>query len=269
MPLFPHILTTILAITRFEGVVGRYNGFRHEELDATKKQLEKRLDPIILNNTITGQCSAPTRTRSIHSILYPSPEAAPVEITAQSQVVTSFVREATWCVGPPIALIPVSGLPYLNQSTEYEPLIAKTGHCETAYVPTQTTVCATTLTGIASKVTVTDCDQEVTFSSECGFTLEIPTAIATTNFSLITPAPTMKRMKTFWLAPWQSLTAGDTPSDVDIKVCTIPDDDSMECILYQETVGLSTTMLIETEVEVESISKGKKLVIRPNDDTDF
>lgn len=190
-------------------------------------------------------------------------------------------------------------------------MMTGTGYCETAFTPTETTVCATTLTGIASKITVTDCDQEITFSSECGFTLETPTPTVTSGLSVITPAPTVKRMKTFWVAPWQSLTAGNTPSDVDIKICTILDDDTMECIRYREvwevvvvtqtvttqrdvqltttvtgpgtlivetmevyvtdtveTVDLSTTMLLETEVEVESISKGKKLVTRPASDAE-
>ncbi|KAF1966905.1 hypothetical protein BU23DRAFT_661016 [Bimuria novae-zelandiae CBS 107.79] len=112
-------------------------------------------------------------------------------------------------------------------------------------------------------------------------------------------------MMTYWLAPWQSLTAGDTPSDVDIKVCMVQDDESMEYVRYQEvwevfvvtkiittqrevqltatvtgpgtlivemlnavitdtveTVDLSTTLLLETEIETESTSKRKKLVTR-------
>ncbi|KAJ4286321.1 hypothetical protein N0V90_013355 [Kalmusia sp. IMI 367209] len=305
MPMFPHILTTLLAIARFRGITARYNagGFRHEAVDASNKHHERRLDPIIVNQTVTEQCQAPTR--SIYSLIYPSPDASAVEITAQSQVVTSYLPEMTWCVAPPIGFIPVSTAPYLN-STSYEVIAAGTGRCETVYVPTETTVCATTLTGIASKITVSDCDQEITFSSECGFTLETPTPVAT-NFSLITPAPTVKRMMTYWIAPWQSLTAGDTPSDVDIKICTVEKDDSLECIRYQEvwevvvvtktfttyrevqltttvtgpgtlivetmeayitdtieTIDLSTTLLLQTETKSESTSRGKKLVTRPN-----
>jgi hypothetical protein len=115
-------------------------------------------------------------------------------------------------------------------------------------------------------------------------------------------------MMTYWLAPWQSLTAGTAPSDVDIKICTVQEDESLECIRYQEvwevfvvtktvttqrevqltttvtgpgtlivetlnavitdtveTIDLSTTLLLETEIETESISKGKKLVTKPNE----
>ena len=305
MPLFPHILTTILAIARFRGITARYNGFRHEAADASK-QYEKRvdkLDPIVINHTVTEQCTS--TTRPIYSLFYPSLDATAIEITAQSQIVTSYLPEMTWCVGPPLALQPVSTrAPYLNYSTEYEVLTIGTGRCETVYVPTVTTVCATTLTGIASKITVSECDQQITFSSECGFTLETPSPTIS-SLSLVTPAPTVKRMTTYWLAPWQSLTAGNTPSDVDIKICTVQEDESLECIRYQEvwevfvvtktftthrdvqltatvtgpgtlivetlnpvitdtveTIDLSTTLLLETEIETESTSKAKKLVTR-------
>jgi len=301
MLIFLHILTTLLALACFRGIGARYNGFRHEAVDASNKNY-KRLDPVFVNCNITEQC--PTPTRSIYSLVFPSPDASAVEVTAQSQVITTFLPEMTWCVGPPVGLVPASVPPYLNQSTEYKTTIGGTGYCETVYVPTETTVCATTLTGIASKVTVSECDQEITFSSECGFTLQTPTPV-TTNSSLITPAPTVKRMMTYWLAPWQSLTAGDTPSDVDIKICTLGDDENMECIRYQEvwevvvitntittsrdvqltttvtgpgtliietmqayitdtveTVDLSTTLLLQTEIETESTSKRKKLTTR-------
>ncbi|KAH8727019.1 hypothetical protein GQ44DRAFT_145564 [Phaeosphaeriaceae sp. PMI808] len=151
-----------------------------------------------------------------------------------------------WCVGPPIGLIPIIGAPYQNASTNYTTTMAGTGRCEAVYTPAATIVCATTPTELASKVTVINCDQEVTFSTERGFTLENPTPV-TSNSSLITPAPTVKRMFTYWLAPWQSLTAGETPSDVDVKVCTVLDDGNLECIRYQdvwEIVVVTRTLTI-------------------------
>ncbi|KAF1966906.1 hypothetical protein BU23DRAFT_661020 [Bimuria novae-zelandiae CBS 107.79] len=159
MPTFPHILTILLTIGRFRGITARNNGFRHEAVDASK-QYEKRLDNdhnASLNYTFTEQCSAPTR--SIYGLLYPSPNATAVEITMQSQVITSYLPEMTWCVGPPIAFQPIStNAPYLNRSIEYEIISAGTGRCETVYVPTETTVCTTIFTRIASKITVSECD---------------------------------------------------------------------------------------------------------------
>jgi hypothetical protein len=224
----------------------------------------------IVNHTITElftttkQCLPPTSTRTIYSIIFPSPDAPPIEVTAQSQVLTSYIPEMTWCVAPPIALSALTGAPYLNATTtEYSTIIEGTGSCETVYAPIETTVCATTLTGLASKVTVTDCDQEVTFSTECGFTLETPTPI-TSSDSLITPAPTVKRTFTYWLAPWQSLTAGETPSDVDVKICTVLDDGNMECIRYQEVwevVMVTKTMTTTRSVGFTATVSGPGTII--------
>ncbi|CAO2657180.1 Nn.00g033060.m01.CDS01 [Neocucurbitaria sp. VM-36] len=286
----------------------------HEVVNVTQSLEEFTPSPVLVNYTITElvqhtttyistePCPASATSHTIYSIIFPSPDASPIEITAQSQVVTSYIPEMTWCVGPPIALLPITGPPYLNATTNYTTLIEGTGSCETAYAPLQTTVCATTLTGLASKVTVTDCDQEITFSTECGFTLETPTPV-TTNHSLITPAPTVKRMFTYWLAPWQSLTAGESPADVDVKICSVLEDGELECIRYQEvwevvlvtqtvttertiqfsttvsgpgtllvetlqttitdtveSIDLSTILLLETEIEAESTSSGRKPV---------
>jgi hypothetical protein len=252
--------------------------------------------------TTTQQCLTPSTTRTIHSIVFPSPDAAPIEVTSQSQVLTSYVPEMTWCVVPPVIFAPISGAPYSNVSANYSAIASGTGSCETVYAPVMTTVCATTLTGLASKITITDCNQEVTFSTECGFNLETPTPI-TSSASIITPAPTIRRTFTYWLAPWQSMTAGETPSDVDVKICTVLDDGDLECSRYQEiwevvmvtttltttrpfgftatvsgpgtlivatlhavvtdvveTIGLSTTLLLETEVEIESTSTGRKSI---------
>jgi hypothetical protein len=252
--------------------------------------------------TTTQQCLPPSSTRTIHGIIFPSPDAAPIEVTSQSQVLTSYFPEMTWCAAPPVVFLPISGAPYLNVSANYSATASGTGSCETVYAPVMTTVCATTLTGLASKITITDCNQEVTFSTECGFSLETPTPI-TSSASIITPAPTIRRTFTYWLAPWQSLTAGETPSDVDVKICTVLDDGDLECSRYQEvwevllvtttltttrpfgftatvsgpgtlivatlhaivtdtieTIGLSTTLLLETEVQIESTSTGRKSI---------
>ncbi|KAF2844994.1 hypothetical protein T440DRAFT_502758 [Plenodomus tracheiphilus IPT5] len=262
-------------------------------------------ESVYITEYAPGSCPAPTTTRSIYSIIVPSPGASPIEITAQSQIVTSYIPEMTWCVAPAMALWPITnGPPYLNSSTtEYSTSYEGTGSCETIFAPVQTTVCATTLTGLGSKISVTDCQQQVTFSTECGFTLETPMpSSVTTGFpSLITPAPNVRRLFTYWLAPWQALTAGNTPSDVDVKICTEQDDGTQKCVRYQEvwevvvvtstrttertvqvsttvsgpgtlmletmtstvidtieSIDLSTVLLLETEVETESISSGRK-----------
>ncbi|KAF2735551.1 hypothetical protein EJ04DRAFT_491405 [Polyplosphaeria fusca] len=287
-------------------IQARGHGHPHQAVNAVERF--PPLEPLTVNYTVADQCPTPTSTQpEILSVVFPSPDASPIEVTVQSQVLTSYIPALTWCVGPPMGLDAIStmGPPYLNLSKIlYETTIAGTGSCETAYVATKTTVCATTLTGLGSKVLITDCQQEVTFSSECGFTLETPTPTVS-NWSLITPAPTVKSMMTYWIAPWESLTAGETPSDVDIKICTLMDNEEMGCISYQEVwevvvvtstittqrqvdltttisgpgtlivetmhanitdtveaLTLSTTLMLHTEIEMETISKSKKLVTR-------
>lgn len=251
--------------------------------------------------TTTQQCPTPSSARTIYSIVFPSPDAAPIEVTAQSQVLTSYIPEMTWCVAPPVQYIPISGAPYLNATANHTTTVTGTGSCETVYAPLETTVCATTLTGLASKVTITDCNQEVTFSTECGFTLETPTPTKGNSSSMITPALTVRQIFTYYVAPWQSMTAGKTPSDVDVKICKVLDNGDLECSRYQEvwevvvvtstlttthpiaftatvsgpgtlivetlqaivtdmitTLGLSTTLLLETEVETETTSTRRK-----------
>ncbi|KAF1941245.1 hypothetical protein EJ02DRAFT_444917 [Clathrospora elynae] len=228
--------------------------------------------------TTTESFITPNSTRSVYSIIF----------LFASQVITSYTPEMTWCVTPPLALLPIMSAPYVNGSTSHTTIAEGTGGCSTMYAPVQTTVCATTLTRLGSKITLKACDQEVTFSTECGFTLEKATPVTTNGF-LITPAPTVKR------------TAGDTPSDVDIKICTELDDGNAECIRYQEvwevvvvtstwstqrmiqlsttvsgpviiqietlratiidttlSTDLSTILLLETKIKADNISSGSK-----------
>jgi hypothetical protein len=286
-----------------------HHGLRHEVYNVT--QVEQPLVTTTVNitttdtatTTVTTVLPPPPPPVSILTVIYPSSDAAPVEVTSISQVVTSYIPEVTWCVGPALYLSSISGAPFFNGSANYTQIVEGTGYCGVEYSTTTKTICATTLTGLASKVTVTDCNQDITFSSECGYSLEIPTPTpAMTNTSaLITPAPTVRRLMTYWLAPWQSLTAGEAPSDVDVKICTILDNGTMKCQRYQEIwevvvvtstvttafpvtfsgtmsgpgalifdsstsymnstteiISISKTLLLETEVTIESTSTGMR-----------
>ncbi|PSN69822.1 hypothetical protein BS50DRAFT_456781, partial [Corynespora cassiicola Philippines] len=220
-------------------------------------------EPLLVNYTITESCATPASTREILTLIYPSPNASPIEVTAQSQIVTSYLPEMTWCIGPPIALIPLTGPPYLNSSSngtiQYSTSMDGPMSCETVYVPIATTVCATTLTGIASKITVSECDQEITFSSECGFSLETPTPTGSNNYTLVTLAPTIRSMLTYYLAPWQSLTTGGTPSDVDIKMCTVLGSGKLECSCYREVwevVVVTETMTTQRHIQLATTLTG-------------
>jgi len=193
--------------------------------------------------------AAPVQTSqpTVFTVIIPSPGAVPIEVTQQRQVLTSFIPEMTMCVGPPVGLVPVStlGPPYLNDSTVYETTVAGTGECSTVYTATETTVCATTITGLASKITVSECDQAVTFSSEFGYALETARPVTVDGFET-TPPPRIRSKVTYYAAPWHSITLGQPPSDVDTKICTFLDNGELECLHYEEVWQVNVVTLTST-----------------------
>jgi hypothetical protein len=130
----------------------------------------------------TRRLAPATASAGALTYITPSPGASPVAVTKQSQIVGSFVPEFTLCELPPLEFIPISqhipvptGIsagPYHNYSISTWP---GNGTCTTIYSPTITMVCATTLSGLARKYTVTDCAQDLTFSTEYGYVLVTPT----------------------------------------------------------------------------------------------
>jgi hypothetical protein len=104
-------------------------GLPHEVQNVTTEALVST--PVTVNYTIA-------EPSTIVYIIFPSPNASPVEVTAQSQVVTSFIPEATWCVAPPMAIIAMTGPPYANGTANYTTTIEGTGSCETMYAPIET-----------------------------------------------------------------------------------------------------------------------------------
>jgi hypothetical protein len=123
--------------------------FKHEAVETLRKRHEEGKRQI---KSIAVQAK-PTIPNSFYTIITPSPGAAPV--TRQNQVVVTFVPLMTMCVGPPVAFVPITTVepPYLNYSIS----IAGNGSCSTYYIRTATTVCVTTLTGLATRIRVSQC----------------------------------------------------------------------------------------------------------------
>lgn len=201
-------------------------------------------------------------------------------ITEQSQLATSYEPVFTLCDLPPQAVFPVTPVPstsvtspWRNYSISIPP---GNGTCETIYTPTQTMVCATTLTGLINKYTVTACDQDITFSTNYGYVLAMPTEIANTSdiatetgSAMITPKPTIQTLTTYQLAPWQALTDGLSPEEVMLKVCATYANGTEECIRQYEVwhtslvtqmatfthfVNISTTIHGPSQVIVDTIT---------------
>ena len=95
------------------------------------------------------------------------------------------------------------------------------------------TVYATTLTGLATRIKVSQCSQEVTFSSDFGYSLEKPSLIMNSS-ALITPAPAIKTTITYYMASWQALTSDGPPSNIDSKICTVHSDGRLDCAYYHK-----------------------------------
>lgn len=197
-----------------------------------------------------------TSAPQILTFFTPSPSATPIAIIRQSQVETSYVPQLTLCALPPVAFVAgsfsisaTSGPRYRNYSASIPP---GNGTCQTMYSPTPTTICATVLTGLVTRVTVTDCDQDVTFSSDFGYTLVTPTASANasaaSNSSLITPAPSIQTLTTYYMAPWQSMTMADPPSDIDKKICRTFENGTISCVHILEVWEVQIVTMTATTV---------------------
>lgn len=235
--------------------------YRHEALN-----LERRQGGPLIEDSPTTPVSLEVMSTSseptILTYLTPSPGASAIAITEQSQLATSYVPQYTLCALPPQAVFPATPLPTLSTMTSpwrnYSISIPPgNGTCTTIYSPTPTMVCATTLTGLVEKYTVSKCDQDITFSTEYGFVLASPTADSdssalATSGALITPRPTVQRLTTYYLAPWQAVTAGMAPSDVDLKVCALYANGTEECIHQYEV--WKTSLITKSATRTTSVN---------------
>ena len=175
-------LTALALTTLFLDATARYapayrvhQAHKHEARDLGKRQVGPPYMPA------RHQAVPTTSAPDVLTYITPSPGAKPIAVTEQSQYVTSFEPQYTLCELPPLAFFSASPVrpstvdstaPYRNYSIS---IPEGNGTCTTVYKPTHTMVCATTLTGLFDKWTVTQCDQELTFSTQYGYVLVTPT----------------------------------------------------------------------------------------------
>ena len=174
------IASLVLAASARRAPAHQVHQHKHEAVEVGKRQA---LPPHM--HRPTKHPVATTPAPGVLTYITPSPGASPVAITKQSQTVGSFVPEFTLCELPPLEFFPISrqpvptgisAAPYRNYSISTWP---GNGTCTTIYSATITMVCATTLTALAKKYIVTDCVQELTFSTEYGYVLVTPTPTPT------------------------------------------------------------------------------------------
>ncbi|KAK0661372.1 hypothetical protein DIS24_g2617 [Lasiodiplodia hormozganensis] len=249
-------LCALTLLTQCVHAAARFrHGLQQLEQGLDKRQLVPPSIPSIVTLAVqqTTPSSTATPSSTVYSYYYPSPSALPTPITQQSQVETTYIPRITTCKGPPVALeiLQQTTLPFLN----YTSTIYGQGPitCDTLYYTETTTICATTLPGIASKITISECTQDVTFSSDFATTIVTPRSTVTASdghLSTITNAPSIQLRTTYYMAPWQSLTAnvGVLPADVDVKVChPRPGNDTIEdCIRAEESWAVLPVTLTST-----------------------
>ncbi|KAF2220253.1 hypothetical protein BDZ85DRAFT_298302 [Elsinoe ampelina] len=218
--------------------------FEHNAVDIVKRQATGQAMPVMAAAATTPP--APL----VYTYITPSPGATPVPVTQQGQLVTSYVPQYTVCALPPVAAIPQptptpwpSTRPYLNYTASYQ-----TGpeRCHTIFSPTVTEVCATTLTGLVDKHTITSCAQNVTFSTQFGYILVTSTP---TISPVPTPAPplsTIRTLTTYFIASWQALTTASAPTDVDLRICSYQSNGTYLCILEYQIWRPTTLTSIAT-----------------------
>lgn len=157
--------------------------YKHEARPLELRQLDIR--------PYNGPPGGETHSGQVLAFITPSPGASPIPISTQSQEVTSYVPQFTLCELPPVAEVLVTPIsttttaPYKNFTVS---IPSGNGTCTTIYSPTVTKVCATILTGLAEKYTVSECEQEITFSTIFGYVLETAAPAVSTISVSVAPA---------------------------------------------------------------------------------
>jgi hypothetical protein len=244
--------------------------YQHEAVNLERRQVAP---PVEITTTSEPIALATTSSEPVVlTYLTPSPGASPIAITEQSQIETSYIPQMTLCALPPQAIYPVSPIPTMttmattwrNYSISIPP---GNGTCTTVYSPTRTMVCATTLTGLVQKYTVSDCNQDITFSTEYGYVLASPTVSPSDGaVALASPSPTFQRLTTYYLAPWQAVTAGVAPSTVDLQVCATYANGTEECVHQYELwrtsyITQSATSTIPVNIST-TIDRGTQIIVQ-------
>ncbi|MCJ1303760.1 hypothetical protein MMC08_006571 [Hypocenomyce scalaris] len=235
------------------------------------------------SNTTTLSTASTTNT-SVITLITPSPGAPAISITSQGQTITSYspltvcplvvpstTPSAISSFAPAIPSASASASanassPVFNTTNRFArrqisppsvnttPTIsaplnteAQTPTCYVHYVPITTPICHTTLTPLGGlPIPITDCGQEITFSTDHGVASTMGAAA-----ELVT---------TYYVAPWQAVVTGVPTGTVDAEICNA----SGQCSTQQEIWSVSTATSTATEphtLSVNTVVTGPALVI--------
>jgi hypothetical protein len=135
--------------------------------------------------------------------------------------------------------------------------------CSTVFETIVTTTCSTVLTYAFTKSTISDCSQNITFSTQSSYSLVTATVSAT-----MTPAPEsqpqsvttyVQNIVSYYIAPWQSL-AANTLSNVTVLVCQYDFSGNPTCttiqevwVVHTESVPIVTTSTLIISTTLASV----------------
>ena len=198
------------------------------------------------------QTSQPAQADSTRPSLMPSTirdfitspwDAGTILPTSISQIATVYIPEFTVCPIQPVRsgypLLPgQSSTPndmgrqsYSNSST------SPNSHCSTHYSSTATPICHTNITPLGNfPIAITDCKQNVTFSTDHGYTLM-------DNRTLVSKT-------TKYVAPWDRVVTGVPQGVVEAEVCQ----QDGPCTTYHEVWGVEVVMVTLTSISTVDFS---------------
>lgn len=124
--------------------------------------------------------------------------------------------------------------------------------CSTAFETITTPSCSKVLTGWFTSITISDCDQSITPSTQSGYS-PATTIISAPSHSSPTLTTYMQSISSYYIAPWHSLAAND-PSDITVRVCKTDLAGQEICSGIKEVWALHTEFLPVTRKSTLSIS---------------
>jgi len=138
--------------------------------------------------------------------------------------------------------------------------------CSTIFQNMTTSQCSTVLTAWFTSVTVTDCDQNITFSTQTSYSLATATNGPASTPALPTgqaPSPSnstyLQSVISYYIAPWQSL-AAHAPTNITVLVCKFDQAGQETCqeirevwIIHTEYVPVTSTSTLSLSTSFASV----------------
>ncbi|KAL3420223.1 hypothetical protein PVAG01_08722 [Phlyctema vagabunda] len=96
--------------------------------------------------------------------------------------------------------------------------------CSLVFQTSTLTSCSAVVTGFFTRITVSDCEQSITFSSQTNYSVATATVVPSASAAIIAREAAslttyVESVVSYYIAPWQSLISND-PSGITVVICT-------------------------------------------------